>query len=100
MKTLVLRERDLQTLRRTFARFPWVREVLVFGSRATGQARRASDIDVAISAPGASSAEWGELTDALQEAPIIYELDVVCTEQLAPGPFAAQIRQHGIRIYP
>ena len=53
MNTPTLRERDLAWLRQTFQRFPWIGEVRVFGSRATGTARRASDIDLAISAPEA-----------------------------------------------
>src|SRR4051812_30622238 len=71
MKTLVLRDCDLAVLRRTFHRFPYVREVRVFGSRATGRARRASDIDLAISAPEATAEQWLELTEALESAPII-----------------------------
>ncbi len=46
METPALRDQDLAVLRRTFHRFPCVREVRLFGSRATGQARRASDIDL------------------------------------------------------
>jgi predicted nucleotidyltransferase len=69
MKTLALRDRDLATLRSTFHRFPCIREVRVFGSRATGHARRASDIDLAITAPTATPDEWLELTEALEEGP-------------------------------
>lgn len=46
-----LRDRDHQTLLTTLAGFPGIRQVWVFGSRATGHARRASDIDLAIDAP-------------------------------------------------
>lgn len=46
-----LREVDLERLRAVFRRFPEVRRVLVFGSRATGTAKRASDVDLAVEAP-------------------------------------------------
>ena len=69
MKTPALRARDLACLVRTFERFPCVREVRVFGSRATGHARRASDIDLAISAPEATAGQWLELTEALDRGP-------------------------------
>jgi hypothetical protein len=39
MKAIALREQDLAVLRRTFRRFPFVRQLILFGSRATGQAR-------------------------------------------------------------
>ena len=69
MNPLALRGQDLAVLRRTFRRFPGVREVRLFGSRATGHARRASDVDLAISAPDATAGQWLELTEALDEAP-------------------------------
>jgi predicted nucleotidyltransferase len=100
MNTPILRERDLAVLRRIFEGFPWVREVRLFGSRATGHARRASDIDLAISAPDATSAQWLALTQALEEAPIIYEFDLVRTE-LADNPrLLDKIAREGLSIYP
>ena len=100
MKTLALRDQDLAVLRRTFHRFPCVREVRVFGSRATGQARRASDIDLAISAPHATADEWLELADALEAAPIVYEFDVVRTERAYNPRLMEKIAREGVPIYP
>lgn len=100
MKPLALRERDLAMLRRTFRRFPCVREVRLFGSRATGHARRASDIDLAISAPDATADEWLALTDALDEAPIIYEFDLVRTERAHNPRLLEKIAREGVPIYP
>ena len=100
MQTLALRDQDLAVLRRTFQRFPCVREVRLFGSRATGHARRASDIDLAISAPDATADEWLELTDALDQAPIIYEVDVVRTERAHNPRLIEKIAREGVPIYP
>ncbi len=100
MNALALRDQDLAALRRTFRRFPCVREVRLFGSRATGHARRASDIDLAISAPDATAEQWMELTDALDEAPIIYEFDVVRTERVHNPRLIEKIAREGVPIYP
>jgi predicted nucleotidyltransferase len=100
MKELALRDKDLATLRGAFRRFPAVREVRVFGSRATGQARRASDIDLAVSAPDATPAEWSNLCEALENAPIIYELDIVRPEQSTSERLKEKIEREGIVIYP
>jgi len=99
MKPIDLRERDLATLRGIFARFPSVREVRLFGSRATGRARRASDIDLAVFAPEAIS-EWPRLIEALETAPIIHELDVVRTEQTGNRRLLEKIEREGVVIYP
>ena len=100
MKTPDLRPQDLAVLRRTFRRFPYVREVRLFGSRATGHARRASDIDLAISAPEATADQWLELTDALDENPIIYEFDLVRTERTHNPRLLDKIAREGVAIYP
>lgn len=100
MNPLALRDQDLAVLRRTFSRFPCVREVRLFGSRATGHARRASDIDLAISAPDATAEQWLALTDALDEAPIIYEFDVVRTERANNPRLMEKIAREGVPIYP
>jgi len=100
MNALALRDQDLAALRRTFRRFPCVREVRLFGSRATGHARRASDIDLAISAPDATADQWLDLTDALDEAPIIYEFDVVRTERANNPRLIEKIAREGVPIYP
>ena len=100
MTTISLREKDLATLCHTFRRFPCIREVRLFGSRATGHARRASDIDLAISAPEITTEEWLSFTDALDELPIIYEFDVVCTECLDNPRLVEKIAREGVSIYP
>ena len=100
MKSLALREKDLAVLRGMFRRFPTVREVRVFGSRAAGHAGRASDLDLAIFAPDASAVEWAELCDALENASLIYELNVVRPEQTANPRLKAKIAQEGVVVYP
>ena len=100
MKAVALREKDLAALRGAFRRFPAVREVRVFGSRATGQARRASDLDLAISAPEATPAEWAALCDALDNTPLIYELDLVRPEQTTSRRLKEKIKREGTPNYP
>jgi len=77
-----------------------VREVRVFGSRAVGRVRRASDLDLAIFTPGASGVEWAELCDALENARLIYELNVVHLERTANERLKEKIAREGVTIYP
>jgi predicted nucleotidyltransferase len=89
---LQLREKDRQALKTALARFPEVRHAWVFGSRATGQARRASDIDLAIEAPGLTPSRWHALMEALEEAPVIYNLDIVRLDTLQDPAIEAAIQ--------
>ena len=95
-----LRAKELNALRATFRRFPAVQEVKVFGSRATDTARRASDLDLAISAPNASPSEWADICDAVENAPLIYELDVVRPERTVNPRLKEKIAREGVVIYP
>lgn len=79
---LQLREADRHTLQVALNRFPEVRRAWIFGSRAKGRAARASDIDLAIEAPALTPMRWHELNDVLEQAPIIYKLDVVHLDTL------------------
>jgi len=100
MSFLALRDKDLAALRRALRRLPAVREVRVFGSRATGHARRASDLDLAIFAPEATTAEWADICEALEEAPLIYKLDLVRPDQTTSERLKEKIEREGIAIYP
>jgi predicted nucleotidyltransferase len=95
-----LRPRDLAVLEAVFRRYPAVREVRVFGSRATGSAKRASDIDLAVDAPEMSDGEWARLVGDLDEAAIIYAIDAVRLERVPEGPFREKILREGALVYP
>ncbi len=94
-----MRDSDLKILREIFSRFRAVRRVLLFGSRATDTARRASDIDLAVVAPDISPAEWADLTEQVEESPIIYRIDLVRLDTLPNGTLKERILQEGIPIY-
>jgi predicted nucleotidyltransferase len=100
MRLSGLRDKDVDALRRTFRHFSFVCEVRVFGSRARGIARRSSDLDLAISSPEATPTDWAELCDALENTPIIYELDIVRSEQVANKRLKDKIAREGVTIYP
>ena len=68
-------------------------------SRATGHAHRASDIDLAISAPDISAAEWRDLCEALECTPIIYDLDIVREEDVIDEQLRAAMQRDGIVVY-
>ncbi|MFO7542753.1 MAG: nucleotidyltransferase domain-containing protein [Thiobacillus sp.] len=95
---LQLREKDRQALMLALEPFPEIRHAWVFGSRATGKARRASDIDLAIEAPTLSSARWHALQESLEQAPLIYSLDVVRLDTLQDPDLKQAILSQRVRV--
>ena len=100
MKQLDLPEHELAVLRETFGRFPTIQRVCIFGSRANGSARRASDIDLAIFATNATPAEWSEISEALEEASVIFHMDIIRGDAAVSPRLRQKIETEGVRIYP
>lgn len=98
--TIDLREKDLKNLLAIFARFPGIREVRLFGSRARGDARRASDIDLAVYVNTASPSEWSAFAEAIEESPVIFRVDLVRMDDSLDSAIRGRIECEGIRIYP
>lgn len=93
-----LRDRDRAVLKSILSGFPEVRQAWLFGSRAVGRARRASDIDLAIEAPDISPARWQRLREALEEAPIIFPIDLVRLDTLDDAELGRAIRQQRVPV--
>ncbi|WBL37194.1 nucleotidyltransferase domain-containing protein [Tepidiforma flava] len=77
---------------------PRIRRIILFGSRARGDARERSDVDLAIEAPGADPVAWDDILAALDEAPTLLQLDVVRLED-APEALRAAIEREGIELH-
>ena len=76
-----------------------INKVLLFGSRARGNYRKASDIDIAVFAPNISSSRLNLLRDSLDELDIIYKIDVVNYYTISKEALKYNIINEGIEIY-
>ncbi len=59
-----------QQINQTFAGFPHIERVTLYGSRAKGNYRPGSDIDLAISAPGMTQDQLCDLENRLDDLPL------------------------------
>ncbi|GHU53966.1 hypothetical protein FACS1894132_07670 [Clostridia bacterium] len=72
-----------------------VKKAVIFGSRAKGNYRLNSDIDIAVF--GVSN--LGKLISELDELPLPYKFDVVSYENIYHGPLREHIDRVGVIIY-
>ena len=72
------------------------RAAVVFGSRARGDARPGSDLDLAVT--GLSAAALARVRAALDDAPLPFACDVVALDTLADGPLRTAIEREGRTI--
>ena len=93
-----LPERTLAALTRVFAGYPELREVVLFGSRATAAATARSDIDLATRGI-ADDHRLGRLALDLDDLPIPQECDLQAYEKITYAPLQRHIESVGIVIY-
>ncbi len=71
----------------------------IFGSRATGQYRSNSDIDIAISGAELSQRDVSKLKETFDLSTIPFSVDIVIKEQITNQRLLEQIEQQGIEIF-
>ena len=88
-----LSERVTDLLRAELHRFPEVRAAYLYGSRARGDYKPQSDIDIAIDAPGMTPQNFAQLWSAIDALPIAYPLDCLWIQALPESRLKAQIER-------
>lgn len=89
-------EQSWKQILTTCFNFPGVNKVILYGSRARGDYRHGSDIDIAIDAPCMTSREFSQVWNAIDDLPIIYTFDIVHLQTLTNNAFVSAIQREGI----
>lgn len=77
---------------------PAVRRVILFGSRARGDAGPRSDVDLAVEAPLLTPRDWLRLSEMSEEADTLLKVDLVRLEE-APAELRARIEAGGRTLH-
>ena len=96
-KKIDLQRKDLQIVQQILSAHVPGRPVYVFGSRATGRARRASDLDLVVGGPDLSIREHALLDEAFEESDLPMCVDVVPLAQ-AKGIFRKRIEREWVPL--
>ena len=95
-----LLERDINLILESVRSFPEVSEVILFGSRAKGNYKAGSDVDLAIKGASVSYETAVRLADMLnEEKPLPYFFDVLHYEAVADPRLIQHIDRMGIVLY-
>jgi uncharacterized protein len=89
-----LTDRDKQTISSILADFPDVSKVFIFGSRAKGNFRAGSDVDLAIMDDQVSMKDLLRLRSKLEDSDLPYSVDVVHY----PSIKSQQLKEHIDRV--
>jgi len=94
-----LKEDRLNEIRRVLARYPQVNRAVIFGSRARGDFRPNSDIDLAVYLVDSEDKMPGELLLEIDDAAGIYKIDVIDMLRLNNKTLRQRIEEEGVEIY-
>ena len=94
-----LKKRDIDHLLNAFERFPEIQQVLVFGSRAKGNSKAGSDVDLALKGEDITDETISRLRAALDELPLPYFFDIVDYATIQNKDLIGHIDRVGEIIY-
>jgi len=96
MNAFGISNRSFEYIKNTFESYPEIKEVLVFGSRAKGNYRNGSDIDLAIKGTGNCLKLAFDISGILNERlPIPYKIDVLSYHDLDNSELKSHIDRVG-----
>ena len=89
----------MHTIQSIFQSFPEVKTVHLFGSRAKGNYRLGSDVDLAIMNRGLGSRTLARLKSRFEESTLPYKIDLVDFNNLTKHEFIEHIQRVGIPFF-
>ncbi|MCF6184902.1 MAG: nucleotidyltransferase domain-containing protein [Bacteroidales bacterium] len=95
-----IKEKSYKLIIKTFFDFPEIEEVILFGSRAMGNYKPGSDIDIAVKGKKVSDKTINKLSAILnQQIPVPYQIDIINFEIINNENLTEHINNHGKTIY-
>lgn len=95
-----LSDKDLDMLIKAVNEFPEIEETVIFGSRALGNYKKGSDVDLALKGSAISKRTVLGLSDLLNEVyPLPYFFDIVHYDIIKNPNLIKHIDDHGVVLY-
>lgn len=94
-----LKDSDLSLILSVLRKHPDVEEAIIFGSRAMGNYKPGSDVDIALKGKLHPETLIRIAIELNQNLPLPYKFDLIDYGDLSPGPFIEHIEKHGRILY-
>lgn len=86
-----LSDLTINDLHSVFRRYPNIKKVVIFGSRAKGNYREGSDIDLAIIGDDISSAQISDIYLRIEDLELLYKVDILDYSKYKNTPIGEHI---------
>ncbi len=94
-----LPEDALKRICQVFQQFPQINKVIIFGSRAKGNFRNTSDIDMTIAESSVSFTDFLRLAGRLDDLMLPWKIDLSILQQIDNPALVEDIAQTGILLF-
>ncbi|WP_304067436.1 nucleotidyltransferase domain-containing protein [Pedobacter glucosidilyticus] len=90
---------DIQKIKTVFMDYPQLDSVLIYGSRAKGNYRPASDIDLTLIGKDLTSSLLSEIEFKLDDLLLPYKFDISIYDKISDSQFLDHIKRVGKEFY-
>jgi predicted nucleotidyltransferase len=99
MSKFGLTETTIEKICGVLAHYPQVEQAVIYGSRAKGNYKNGSDIDLTLHGPALTLHTLYKIDSELDDLPLPYTFDLSIFEQLSDPDFIAHIQRVGLVFY-
>lgn len=99
MKDTGLTEKEISDIQAVFSKYPQIEEVLIYGSRAMGNYKPASDIDLTLKGKNIDSTLQTEIEFDLDDLLLPYKFDLSIYDKISNPDFLSHINKVGKEFY-
>ncbi len=99
MTGIGLKKRHLDLIQKAIARRGNVEKAVLFGSRATGTHKPASDVDIALFGKNLTLDDEAQITSDLEESTLPFKADIIRHDTITSKDLKEHIQKHGKVIY-
>ena len=89
----------IEKINQVFDQFPQIKEVIIYGSRAMGNYREASDIDLTLIGDNLNLKDLNQLTSVLDDLLLPYLFDISIHSQIKNQDLIEHINRNGKLFY-
>lgn len=94
-----LKEKTIAQINDVFSRYPQVEKAVLYGSRAKGNYKNGSDIDLCLEGEGLNLSILYQIDNALDDLLLPYSFDLAICKQIDNSDLIAHIQSVGLVFY-
>jgi predicted nucleotidyltransferase len=95
-----LSQKTIVAINSVFSQYPGIQEVMIYGSRAKGNFREGSDIDLTIKAPTLTTSDLLKIENMIDDLMLPYKMDLSLFHQLTEPDILDHINRVGVKFFP